>query len=115
MACITFFGTAGKALAAYLAGWLLRFDRQARHLMFGLTSAHAAGSIAMVMVGLRIQVAPGEYLFGDEVLNGIVIMILFTCVISSLVTEYAAKRIVLAERSSHRRTQGCRMRRCSSP
>lgn len=57
VACITFFGTAGKALAAYLAGWLLRFDRQARHLMFGLTSAHAAGSIAMVMVGLRIQVA----------------------------------------------------------
>ena len=106
VACITFFGTAGKALAAYLAGWLLRFDRQARHLMFGLTSAHAAGSIAMVMVGLRIQVAPGEYLFGDEVLNGIVIMILFTCVISSLVTEYAAKHIVLAEKEQPQEDAG---------
>ncbi len=55
-------------------------------------------SIAMVMVGLRILVAPGEYLFNDEVLNGMVIMILFTCVISSLVTEYAAKHIVLADK-----------------
>lgn len=98
VACITIFGTLGKALAAYLTGWLLRFNLQAQHLMFGLTSAHAAGAIAMVMVGLRLQVAPGKFLFDDEVLNGIVIMILITCIISSLVTEQAAKHIVLAER-----------------
>ena len=96
-ACLIIFGTVGKALAAYIAGWLLRFDIKSRHLMFGLTSAHAAGAIAMVMVGLRIQTAPGQYLFGDEVLNGIVLMILFTCVISSLVTEQAAKGIVLSD------------------
>lgn len=96
--CFVVFGTVGKALAAYIAGGLLRHDMLSRHLMFGLTSAHAAGAIAMVMVGLRIQTAPGQYLFGDEVLNGIVIMILFTCIISSLVTEQAAKRIVLSDK-----------------
>ena len=32
----------------------------------------------MVMVGRRLEISPGVYLFGDEVLNGIVIMILFT-------------------------------------
>lgn len=95
--CIVVFGTVGKALAAYVTGWLLHTDRLSRHLMFGLTSAHAAGAIAMVMVGLRIEVAPGEYLFDGVVLNGIVIMILFTCIISSLVTEQAAQRIVLSE------------------
>ena len=96
--CIVVFGTVGKALAAYFTGWLLHTDRLSRHLMFGLTSAHAAGAIAMVMVGLRIEVAPGEYLFDGVVLNGIVIMILFTCIISSLVTEQAAQRIVLSEK-----------------
>ena len=42
----------------------------------------------------------------NEVLNGIVIMILFTCVISSLVTEYAAKHIVLAEKEQPQEDAG---------
>lgn len=96
--CIVFFGTLGKAVAAYLAARIFRMSWLAGHMMFGLTSAHAAGAIAMVMVGRRLQVAPGEYLFGDEVLNGIVIMILFTCVISTVITERAAQRLRLQEK-----------------
>ena len=52
----------------------------------------------MVMVGRRLEISPGVYLFGDEVLNGIVIMILFTCVISTVVTEWAAQRLRLKEK-----------------
>lgn len=96
--CIVFFGTLGKAVAAYLAARLFRMSWLAGHMMFGLTSAHAAGAIAMVMVGRRLEVAPGQYLFGDEVLNGIVIMILFTCVISTVITERAAQRLRLQEK-----------------
>ena len=96
--CIVFFGTLGKAVAAYLATRIFRMSWLAGHMMFGLTSAHAAGAIAMVMVGRKLQVAPGEYLFGDEVLNGIVIMILFTCVISTVITERAAQRLRLQEK-----------------
>ena len=96
--CIVFFGTLGKAVAAYLAARIFRMSWLAGHMMFGLTSAHAAGAIAMVMVGRRLQVAPGQYLFGDEVLNGIVIMILFTCVISTVITERAAQRLRLQEK-----------------
>ena len=96
--CIVFFGTLGKAVAAYLAARIFRMSWLAGHMMFGLTSAHAAGAIAMVMVGRRLQVAPGEYLFGDEVLNGIVIMILFTCIISTVITERAAQRLRLQEK-----------------
>ena len=96
--CIVFFGTLGKAVAAYLAARIFRMSWLAGHMMFGLTSAHAAGAIAMVMVGRRLEVAPGQYLFGDEVLNGIVIMILFTCVISTVITERAAQRLRLQEK-----------------
>lgn len=96
--CIVFFGTLGKAVAAYLAARIFRMSWLAGHMMFGLTSAHAAGAIAMVMVGRRLEVAPGQYLFGDEVLNGIVIMILFTCVISTVITERAAQRLRLLEK-----------------
>ena len=99
--CIVFFGTLGKAVAAYLAARIFRMSWLAGHMMFGLTSAHAAGAIAMVMVGRRLEVAPGQYLFGDEVLNGIVIMILFTCVISTVITERAAQRLRLQEKEGH--------------
>ena len=96
--CIVLFGTLGKALAAYVAARFFRMSWLSGHMMFGLTSAHAAGAIAMVMVGRRLEISPGKYLFGDEVLNGIVIMILFTCVISSIITERAAQRLRLQEK-----------------
>lgn len=99
--CIVVFGTLGKALAAYISALLFRFPLLWGHMMFGLTSAHAAGAIAIVMVGRRIQIAPGEYLFGDDILNGVIIMILCTCIISTLVTEYAARKIRLQEKDSN--------------
>ena len=92
---MVFVGTAGKALAAYMASFHFRMPVLFGHLMCGLTSAHAAGAIAMVMVGMRLETSPGHYLVDNDILNGVVIMILFTCVISSVITERAAKRIVL--------------------
>ena len=95
---IVFFGTFGKALAAYISSLLFRLSKADGNMMFGLTSAHAAGAIAMAMVGMKIETAPGQFLVGGDMLNGVVIMILFTCIISSLVTEYAARQITLQER-----------------
>ena len=95
---IVFFGTFGKAVAAYICSLLFRLSKADGHMMFGLTSAHAAGAIAMVMVGIRLEVAPGEYLVSDDMLNGIIMMILFTCIISTMMTEHAAKKIVIGER-----------------
>ena len=94
---ITLFGTLGKALAAYVSAFVYKLPRSWGHMMFGLTSAHAAGAIAMVMVGHSLEVAPGRYLLDDEVLNGVVIMILVTCVISTILTEYSARHIRLYE------------------
>ncbi len=96
---IAFFGTFGKAVAAYLSSLLFRLPKAAGHMMFGLTCAHAAGAIAMVMVGMRLEVTPGVYLVNDEILNGVVIMILITCIISTLMTDKASQQIILLEKS----------------
>ena len=92
---IVLFGTLGKAIAAYLAGFIFKFPLSQCNMMFGLTSAHAAGAIAMVMVGMKLEIEPGVPLVDDEMLNGVVTMILFTCIISSMMTEKAAKQIIL--------------------
>ena len=96
---IAFFGTFGKAVAAYISGLLFRLPLAEGHMMFGLTCAHAAGAIAMVMVGMRLEVSPGVYLVNNEILNGVVIMILITCIVSTLMTEYASQQIILREKA----------------
>ena len=100
MLLIAFFGTFGKAVAAYLSSLLFRLPKRDGHMMFGLTSAHAAGAIAMVMVGMRLEVSPGVFLVSDDMLNGVVLMILVTCVISSLMTQHAAQQVTLAQHQS---------------
>ena len=95
---IVFFGTFGKAVAAYISSLIFRLPKADGHMMFGLTSAHAAGAIAMVMVGMRLEVVPGQYLVNDDMLNGVVMMILFTCIISTLMTEHASQQIILQEK-----------------
>ena len=95
---IAFFGTFGKAVAAYISSLLFRLPQRDGNMMFGLTSAHAAGAIAMVMVGMRLEVSPGVFLVNNDMLNGVVIMILVTCIISTLMTQYASQQIVLAEK-----------------
>ena len=97
VAAIVFAGTAGKAVAAYASALVFRMPMSSGNMMFGLTSAHAAGAIAMVMVGMRIETSPGVYLVDDEMLNGVVMMILFTCVISTIMTEHAAQQITLRD------------------
>lgn len=94
---IVLIGTLGKGVAAYLTSVIFKMKKYAGQMMFGLTSAHAACAIAMVLVGIRLEIAPGQYLVDDAILNGVVIMILFTCVISSLVTERAAQQMTLKE------------------
>lgn len=95
---IVIVGTLGKALAAYASCVAFRLPWQSGHFMFGLTSAHAAGGIAIAMIGMSLEIAPGTYLIGDDMLNGVVIMILVTCIISTIITDYSAKRIILSDK-----------------
>ena len=82
---------AGKWLAAWLAQISFKLQTEERQLMFGLTHATAAGTLAIVTIGFQLRI------FGDEILNAAVLMILVLCTTASFVTEYAAKRLALQE------------------
>lgn len=96
--CITLFGTLGKAIAAYAACFGFRMPISSGHMMFGMTSAHAAGAIAMVMVGMNLLGEDGSPLVNAQMLNAVIVMILFTCIISSVITEQSAQRIILRDK-----------------
>ncbi len=97
VAVIAVVSTVSKLIASELARRTFHFTKPQGLLMFGLTEAHAAGAIAMVMVGTNLEVSPGVYLMNNDILDGVVVMILISCVISSIVTDAGAKQIKLAE------------------
>lgn len=82
---------AGKWLAAALTQGLFRLQLNERQLIFGLSHATAAGTLAIVAIGYQMG------LFDDTILNGAIVMILVLCTTASFVTEYAAKRLSLQE------------------
>lgn len=51
--------------------------------------------MAAVLVGYNIILPTGERLLNDDVLNGTVLLILVTCVVSSLITERAARKMAM--------------------
>lgn len=95
VAVIVVAGTAGKAAAAYASSWIFRMGVHSGHMMFGLTEAHAAGSIAMTMVGMGLCLPDGTWVADADMLNGVVMMILFSCLISGMVVEGSARHILL--------------------
>lgn len=92
--------TVTKWLGAWVTQLALHLKAAERRMLFGLSNAHAAGALAMIMVGTQLEVAPGQYLIGDDIINGVVLVILVSCIISSLVTDRAAREIALADTST---------------
>lgn len=86
-------GTLSKYLAALISRKLFHMTHNEGVMMFGLTEAHAAGALAMVMVGVNLEVSPGVPLMDSAVLDGVVMMILISCIISSIATDQAAKKL----------------------
>lgn len=94
---MTVVATISKWLAAWLTQKSFKMQKNERSLIFGLSNAQAAATLAAVLIGNKIEIAPGVPLLNDDVLNGTVVMILFTCIISSFVTEWAAQRIATSD------------------
>lgn len=103
--CMVVVGTLSKAIAAYVSCISFKKPLLSGHMMFGLTEAHAAGGIAMTMVGMHLKMDDGSYLVDANMLNGVVMMILFTCIISSVVVENSARRILLREKMQPEETE----------
>lgn len=80
-----------KWIAAKITGLLMRYNKSQVNLIFGLSSAHAAATLAVILVGYRLKI------IDENVLNGTIILILFTCMIASFVTEHSAKKVALSD------------------
>jgi len=93
-------GTLSKYLAAFASRKIFSMSSASGLMLFGLSEAHAAGALAMVMVGRRLLYPDGTPLMNNEVLNGVVVMILISCIISSIATEQAAKKLKLETEDS---------------
>ncbi|HSH19096.1 MAG TPA: cation:proton antiporter, partial [Draconibacterium sp.] len=83
----------GKWLAAFFTQLIFKYTAAQRQIIFGLSSSHAAATLAVILVGYKAGILDAN------ILNGTVILILITCVVASFATERAAKKIQLAEKS----------------
>jgi len=92
----------GKYLAAVATQKTFRFSGDEGRLIFGMSSASAAATLASVMVGYNIiisETASGEpvRLLNEHVLNGSILLILISCTVSSFVSLSSAQKIAQAE------------------
>jgi Kef-type K+ transport system membrane component KefB len=82
----------GKWLPAWLAQLFFGYSGTERKLIFGLSSARAAATLAIVLVGYE------HGMLDENILNATVALILLTCIVSSFATEKAARKIVVDSR-----------------
>lgn len=87
----------GKWIASWLTQKIYRMSALERELMFGLSNAQAAATLAAVLVGYNIILPDGSRLLNEDVLNGTVLLILVTCIVSSFTTERAARKMAMGE------------------
>lgn len=88
---LTLVAIIGKYLSATFTQWIFKYSKNQRVLIFGLSSAHAAATLAIILVGYKAKI------IDDNILNGTIILILVTCVAASFATEKAARAILSAE------------------
>ena len=92
----------GKYLAAAATQKTFRLTKEERKLIFGLSSASAAATLAAVMVGYNIIISETEAgepirLLNEHVLNGSILLILVSCTLSSFVSMSNAEKIAESE------------------
>ena len=80
----------GKWAASSMVAKSYRLSTNERRLMFGLSTSQAAATLAAAFVGHKIG------LLNEDVLNGTILLILVTCILSSIVTDRASRKLVVA-------------------
>lgn len=88
----------GKYISAVITQKTFKFTKEEGRLIFGLSSASAAATLATVMVGYNIILSETETgepirLLNEHVLNGSILLILISCTISSFISMSSAQKI----------------------
>ncbi|MGE8241667.1 MAG: cation:proton antiporter, partial [Sphingobacterium sp.] len=86
---LTVVAIVGKYAAAWLTQKTFKYSRGQRNLIFGLSSAHAAATLAVIMVGYK------NGIIDENVLNGTILLILVTCIVATIVTGNASRKVVM--------------------
>lgn len=99
---MTVTATLAKYLAAFFTQKIFGYSVDERRIIFGLSNAQAAATLAAVLVGYNIILGEDALgnpirLLNDAVLNGTILMILVTCTIASFVAQKGAQNIALLE------------------
>ena len=94
--------TAAKYIAAWMTQKTFHLSTDQRSVIFGLSNAQAAATLAAVMVGYNVITgtdANGEpiRLLNESVLNGTILMILVTCTIASFAAQKGAHNLAAQE------------------
>ena len=80
-----------KWLAAFITQKIFGYSVVQRNVIFGLSTSHAAATIAVILIGFNLG------LIDKNVLNGTIILILVTCMVGSFVTANAGKKLAISE------------------
>jgi nucleotide-binding universal stress UspA family protein len=87
---------AGKAAAAWLTGRVFRLTRAESGLLFSVSVAQAAATLAATVIGLELG------LYGEEVVNAVMVVIAVSLFITSSATPRFAERIEKPEAEERR-------------
>jgi Kef-type K+ transport system membrane component KefB len=101
-ATMTIVATVSKFLAAWITQKTFKFSVAQRDVIFGLSNAQAAATLAAILVGYNVILGVNEEgepirLLGESILNGTILMILVTCTVASFVAQRGASKLVLEE------------------
>ena len=86
---LTFVALFGKWIAAWVTQKVFKYTVAQRQVIFGLSSAHAAATLAVIIVGFDAGI------IDEDALNGVILLILVTCIVATVATERASKRVLL--------------------
>lgn len=103
--------TVAKFVAAWLTQKTFRMSVDQRRVIFGLSNAQAAATLAAVMVGYNVilgEASTGEpiRLLNESVLNGTILMILVTCTMASFSAQKGAHNIAMNDVSEEKEGTG---------
>lgn len=80
-----------KWIAAFVTQKVYLYKKVERQLLFGLSTARAAATIAIILIGFQMKIVD------NTILNATIVVVFVSCLISAFVTERSAKIIAQKE------------------
>ena len=86
---LTTFALFSKWLAALVTQIIFKMTNVERQVIFGLSTAHAAATLAIIIRGYETGI------LSSQIVNGTILLILVTCMVASFVSENAGKKLLI--------------------